>query len=287
MEEKLIRLDMEAPEEAYDVVTGLLTLMVSTGWEELSLENGNTLFRVHCANAGLIQDVRQAVSASVPEVSCSTDSIVAQDWLNSWKEFFTPVPCGKRFVVLPPWLKDTAARDYPGRQAIVIEPKSAFGTGHHVTTALCLAALSDLLDEGRINAGQTFLDLGTGSGVLGLGLCLSGLAGEGWDIDPLSMDNALENRVGNGLEEAQFPLGLGSVDKVAGRRFDVVVANILARPLIEMAPELAACVKPGGVLVLSGILGIQADGVAQAYTACGLGQPARVNSGEWAALVWK
>lgn len=287
MEEQLIRLDIQAPEDAYDMVTGLLTLMVSSGWEEQSLESGETLFRVHCANAGLIQDVRQAVSAQVPEVRCETGTIVTQDWLNSWKEFFTPVLCGKRFVVLPPWLKDKAATDYAGRRPIVIEPRSAFGTGHHETTALCLSALSDLLDEGRLKAGMRFLDLGTGSGVLGLGLCLSGLAGEGLDIDPLSMENALENREGNNLPESQFSLELGSVDKAAGQQFDVVVANILARPLMDMARDITACVNKGGVLVLSGLLVIQADNVAEAYMACGLPEPARVVSGEWCALVWK
>ncbi len=287
MKEQLTRLDIQAPEEAYEEVTGLLALMVSIGWEEQSLPSGDTLFRVHSPNAGLVESVRQAVAAAAPMAELAVEQVEVEDWVNSWKEFFTPVPCGSRFVVLPPWLADAAPRDHPGRTAIVIEPKSAFGTGHHTTTALCLAALSDLLDAGRIGEGQSFLDLGMGSGVLGLGLALSGLAGEGWDIDPLSVDNAVENLAANGVDASRFAPGLGSVEKLAGRRFDVVVANILARPLIEMAPEVAAAVKPGGVLVLSGILDIQAGGVAEAYMARGMGEPEKRISGEWACLVWR
>ncbi len=285
MSEQLIRLDITAPEAAYDTLTGLLTLKVSSGWEEQSLDNGDTLFRVHCENAGLIQDVEQAVQALVPEAECVRDKVVVQDWLTAWKDFFTPVECGTRFVVLPPWLVDKT--DPGSRKAIVIEPKSAFGTGHHATTALCLGVLSDLLDEGRIEKGQRFLDLGTGSGVLGIGLVLSGLAGEGWDIDPIAIDNALENRDLNRIAEKDFAIGTGSIDAVAGRDFDVVVANILARPLMEMARDIVAVKAAGGVLVLSGLLTIQADSVAAAYQACGLGTPERVVSGEWSALVWK
>lgn len=287
MEKKLIRLDIQAPESAYEEITGLLTLMVSTGWEEQSLPSGDTLFRVHCDNAALIHDVEQAVEARVPEAGLERGSIVVQDWLNSWKEYFTPVCCGKRFVVLPPWLQEQGKKDFAGRNLIVIEPRSAFGTGHHATTALCLGVLSDLLDEGAIKPGQTFLDLGTGSGVLGIGLCLSGLKGAGLDIDPLSMDNASENRGINGIAEENFTLDLGSVEKAAGRKFSVVVANILARPLIEMARDVTACLEEGGVLVLSGILAIQADKVAQAYMACGLPEPERTISGEWACLCWR
>ncbi len=287
MKEQLTRLDIQAPEEAYEEVTGLLALMVSTGWEEQSLPSGDTLFRVHCPNADLIESVRQAVSAAVPMAGCQVDHVAVEDWVNSWKEFFTPVPCGSRFVVLPPWLAGSAAADFPGRQAIIIEPKSAFGTGHHTTTALCLTALSDLLDAGLLREGQSFLDLGMGSGVLGLGLALSGLTGEGWDIDPLSLDNTVENLGVNHIDAARFTPGLGSVDKVAGRRFDVVVANILARPLIGMAAEVAAAVRPGGVLVLSGILDIQARGVTEAYMARGLPEPVKRVEGEWACLIWR
>ena len=281
MSEELVRLEITAQEEDYEGITGLLCLKLSSGWEEESLATGETLFRVHCENAGLVDDIEQSVKALYPAASLKRDRVVVEDWVTAWKDFFTPVSCGKRFVVLPPWLAGKGS--FPERTEIVIEPKSAFGTGHHATTALCLSALSDLLDAGVLKSGQTFLDLGTGSGVLGMGLAMSGLTGEGYDIDPLAMDNATENRELNGISAESFKLGLGSMEKVAGKTFDLVVANILAQPLIDMAQDIMACKK--SVLVLSGILSVQAARVAEAYAA--LGSPEEFVQGEWSCLVWK
>ena len=169
---------------------------------------------------------------------------------------------------------------------ILIEPKSAFGTGHHATTALCLRVVSDLLEAGRLQQGQHFLDLGTGSGVLGIGCCKFGLTGEGLDIDPLAVDNAVENRALNAIAPENFTVAEGSIDAVTGKQFDLVLANILARPLTEMAADIVRACRPGGCLVLSGLLEIQADGVTAAYKAQGLPEPRRIIDGEWAALVW-
>ena len=183
---------------------------------------------------------------------------------------------GNRFLVLPPWLADS--NEFPGRDKIVIEPKSAFGTGHHATTALCLTVLSELVESGRVKAGQHFLDLGTGSGVLGIGCCKSGLTGEGYDIDMLAVENAIENRGINGIEG--FEVGLGSIDALEGRTYDLVLANILARPLIELSQRIVWACKPGACLVLSGLLEIQADSVEEAYMAQCLPKPRRVIDGE-------
>ncbi len=284
MAKQLVRLAVVADEESYDIVTGILTLMVSSGWQEESLPSGETRFLVHCENAGLVQDVRQTLEARLPEASFVVDAVEEQDWLEAWKEFFTPVACGERFVVLPPWHEN--APGFEKRTKIVIEPKSAFGTGHHATTALCLQVLSDLLDAGRIRAGQTFLDLGVGSGVLSIGLCKSGLRGCGFDIDPVAIDNALENRAVNGISEADCEIALGSIEKAKGRSFDCVVANILARPLIELAEDIVRVRREGGVLVLSGILTIQADNVEDAYRRVGLPQAKRIDMGEWSVLSW-
>ena len=223
------------------------------------------------------------MSHAAPETHCTLEALEAQDWLSAWRQFFTPVCCGSRFVVLPPWLAESP--DFPGRTPVLIEPKSAFGTGHHATTALCLGVVSDLLDQGRIASGQTFLDLGTGSGVLGIACCKSGLSGLGLDIDPLAVDNALENRELN--QVSGFDAALGGIEAAVGRSFDLVLANILARPLMELAPAVAAARKPDGCLVLSGLLEIQADGVEAAYKAQGLPAARRVIEGEWCALVWE
>ncbi len=282
MAERLIRLDITAAEEDYEGITGLLFMKLSSGWEEQSLPAGETLFRAHCENAEVMDDIEACLGELFPHVEKERSVVEVEDWVTAWKDFFTPVPCGRRFVVLPPWLAFQNA--WPDRKEIVIEPKSAFGTGHHATTALCLEALSDLLDRGAIREGQSFLDLGMGSGVLGMGLALEGLHGLGLDIDPLALDNARENCGLNHLSEDLFKPWPGSVEKVKGEVFDLVVANILAQPLIDMAGDIMALKAEGGALVLSGILTVQADRVAAAYES--LGKPERRESGEWTCLVW-
>ncbi|ATD81277.1 MULTISPECIES: 50S ribosomal protein L11 methyltransferase [Desulfovibrio] len=279
---KIFQLEAIVGEDAYDQALGLLTLEVPFGWEEESLPTGESRFRVHCENADFIRNLCNVFEVRLPGARCAVQSLEEQDWVAAWKQFFTPVPCGRRFVVLPPWLADS--EEFSDRVKVFIEPKSAFGTGHHATTALCLMVLSDLLDAGRLSPGETFLDLGTGSGVLGIACCKSGLRGEGLDIDSLAVENALENRTLNEVEE--FAVGQGSIDAVPGKTYDLVLANILARPLIELAPLIVQACKPGACLVLSGLLEIQADSVEAAYTAQCLPRPRRVLDGEWCALVW-
>ena len=278
------RLEIVVAESDYDCATGLLALEVPFGWEEQSLPTGETRFRVHCEQKDFLERLQLLLKQTVPAAESALSEQEETDWLAAWRQFFTPVCCGNHFVVLPPWLADTP--DFPGRTPILIEPKSAFGTGHHATTALCLRVVSDLLEAGRLQQGQHFLDLGTGSGVLGIGCCKFGLTGEGLDIDTLAVDNALENRALNAIAPESFTVAEGSIGAVAGKQFDLVLANILARPLTEMAADIVRACRPGGCLVLSGLLEIQADGVTAAYKAQGLSEPRRIIDGEWAALVW-
>lgn len=278
------RLEIVVAESDYDCATGLLALEVPFGWEEQSLPTGETRFRVHCEQKDFLERLQQLLKQTVPAAESALSELEETDWLAAWRQFFTPVCCGNHFVVLPPWLADT--QDFPGRTPILIEPKSAFGTGHHATTALCLRVVSDLLEAGRLQQGQHFLDLGTGSGVLGIGCCKFGLTGEGLDIDPLAVDNAVENRALNAIAPEHFTVAEGSIGAVTGKQFDLVLANILARPLTEMAADIVRVCRPGGCLVLSGLLEIQADGVTAAYKAQGLPEPRRIIDGEWAALVW-
>lgn len=292
----LYRLEIVADEADYDRLCGLLALHAPFGWEEESLPTGETRFRIHCEAREHLERLRLLAGGTAPQfgnahnvesagdVRCELTQVEEKDWQAAWRQFFTPVECGPRFTVLPPWLAD--AYNAPSRMPIIIEPKSAFGTGHHATTALCLAILGELLETGRIVPNQTFLDLGTGSGVLGLACARAGLTGEGLDTDPLAVANAVENRGLNRVRDEAFIVASGDVTAVAGRSFDLVLANILARPLMDMAPALRTAVKPGGCLILSGILARQADAVERAYREQGLGAARRVHDGEWCALVW-
>ncbi len=274
----LIRLDIIVPEDDLDRATGLMVRHVSFGWEELSLPTGETCLRVHSDNPALLEGLLQECHALLPSAVVERTPIANQDWTLAWREFFTPVAAGS-FLVLPPWLADTPA---DGRQPILIEPKSAFGTGHHATTVICLQALSGLLDAG-LPAGARVLDLGTGTGVLGIACATRQLRVIGTDIDPVAVANARENIALNRVEACMQAVP-GSTEAVRGQRFDLLLANILAAPLRELAPDIMALLEPGGHLVLSGILGIQADSVAACYAP--LGQPQRLDEGDWAGLVW-
>ncbi|MDR2055135.1 MAG: 50S ribosomal protein L11 methyltransferase [Desulfovibrio sp.] len=268
-----------------ELLSGILALHAPCGWEEQDVSDAETRFRVHSEHAEYVLKARNAVQESMPGVICRLAELEEQDWLIAWRDYFTPVVCG-RFVVLPPWL--TRQRGFSDRTPIVIEPKSAFGTGHHATTALCLRVLSDLLDSGRVRPAQKFLDLGTGSGVLAIACARSGLAGLALDIDQFAVDNALENKRLNKAENFEVLNGglERAAERAAGGRYDVILANILAGPLMEFASAIAGMLAGDGCLVLSGILGNQADKVEAAYRAEGLSGARRVYDGEWVALVW-
>ena len=278
----LIRCDILAAEDVTDFVSGMLAARVSSGWEEQSLPGGKTRFIVHAVDARFLQSLTEELLQMHPSLEFTVSSVKEQDWQQVWREYFMPVPCGEHFLVLPPWREQDALFDC--RIPIVIEPRSAFGTGHHASTVLCLEAISELHQAGRIAAGMRFLDLGTGSGILGIACCRLGLSGIGLDTDPLAIENALENRERNACPE--FDLAVAGLERVAGRHFDLVLANILAGPLRELAPDIMRVLNISGCLVLSGILAFQADEVESRYRRADLGTARRKQSEEWTALIW-
>ena len=277
----LTRIDVDIPEALAETCETFLTDKTPQGWEELR-GDGRVRFRVHLEHVGVAEELLRQLAARFPEAELSRDEVQVENWAMAWKDFFQPVACGQTFEIVPPWLRDDGDAE---RTTIVIEPKMAFGTGHHATTSLCLAEIGRWADAGRIRPGQRFLDLGTGSGILGIGLCMLGLTGIGADIDPQAVACARENMAANGVDG--MALVEGSVDDLdEAERFDCIVANILSGPLISMAPRIAARLAEGGCVVLSGILDEQADAVAEAYARCGLGEPTKRTEGEWAALTW-
>lgn len=272
-------LEIVLPEARYDVVAALLSQEAPFGWEEAETPGGVELI-IRCENGDFLQKLAEEIYRIAPEAAFTYGSFEQKDWLENWKQYFTPVQCGERFLVLPPWLAEQPAGE---RKKVIIDPKSAFGTGHHASTVLCLTALSQLLGQGRLVAGERFLDLGCGSGILGIAAVLCGMHGVGLDIDSLAVENARENAQLN--DAGALQLEEGSVEKVAGQRFDLIMANILAAPLRTMAPAVSMLLRTSGWIILSGILQTQADDVEAAYVACGLRPAFRLAEGEWAALV--
>ena len=278
------------PDHSDDDLAKLLSVLarhVSHGWEEESLPTGEMQCVVYFTHERLSDELWAALAEALPSLRPDRETVEEENWVEAWKEFFTPVPGGSHFLVLAPWMEEE--RKTTERMPVLIEPKTAFGTGHHATTSLCLDALSDLYSRGAIDKNTRFLDLGTGSGILGIGAALLGLSGEGLDIDIAAVDNAIENRELNNIPQQMFPVALGGVEKASGP-YDLVMANILAGPLREMAPNIVAALDKGdgkrGILVLSGILDIQADAVEEAYIHQGLPKAERATRGEWVCLLF-
>lgn len=284
------------PDEA-DRLQAALAVGVSHGWEEQSLPTGEWQCIVHNTSPAAGQELAAKIGALFPAAQLDRNTVEEKNWVEAWKEFFTPVKAGKRFLVLAPWMKEEAAA--ATRTPIIIEPKTAFGTGHHATTALCLGVLSSLADQGLLHPGMRFLDLGCGSGILGIAAATLGLHGDGLDIETAAVENSEENRAGNGVAPEAFKIYRGSLEPADGGcalpgdahgPYDIILANILAGPLRELAPLVNALPGPDGkrpLLVLSGILDLQADAVAEAYTALGFPEPERSAQGEWVALTFR
>ncbi len=177
-----------------------------------------------------------------------------EDWAEGWKEHFHPLRFG-RIIVKPSWRE---VEPEPGHIVVELDPGMAFGTGLHPTTALMLAALQD-----RIKPGMHVLDLGTGSGILAITAAKLGATVLGLDLSEVAVEVALANVAANGLSD-RVMIGLGSIEAVAGERFDMVLANIIARVIIELAVPLAAALKPGTELLASGIIEERAEAVREA-----------------------
>jgi ribosomal protein L11 methyltransferase len=203
-------------------------------------------------------------------------TVADQDWGEAWKKGLAPLSVGRVFV-RPSWIE---APPPPGAVEVILDPGMAFGTGTHPTTSLCLAGLSGLLDA---RPGASALDVGTGSGLLAIAAAKLGARPVvGIDNDPIAVEVARENAARNGVS---IRLSADPLDRLGGT-FDLVLANILANTLVELAPALAARLAPGGVVLLSGILGPQEDEVRAAYLARGLCPVAGGDrrQGEWSLL---
>jgi ribosomal protein L11 methyltransferase len=179
-----------------------------------------------------------------------------QVWERAWLEHFRPMRFGRRLWVCPSEFEPPE----PDAVNVLLDPGLAFGTGTHPTTALCLEWL-----EGLDLADKTVLDYGCGSGILAVAaLKLGALEAVGIDNDPQALTASAENARKNGVEN-RLRLGLpGQAPELPGGA-DVVVANILAGPLVALADDILAKLRPGGALALSGLLAEQADEVRRAY----------------------
>lgn len=224
-----------------------------------------------------------AIRALVPSAAAVTPvvtALTAQDWVTMSQAGLEPIREG-RFVV------HTSAHEVStpaGGRAFLIDAGQAFGTGHHATTSGCLAMLDALAEHAFANV----IDLGTGTGLLAFAAAhlWPDAAVTATDIDPAAIDVTRANAAANALAAPRLIVADGalSADIAADAPYDLVIANILAGPLISMAPEVAAIAAPGAAIVLAGLLETQRAEVVAAFAACGCTLEAVDRRGDWTIL---
>jgi ribosomal protein L11 methyltransferase len=201
-----------------------------------------------------------------------------EDWANAWKDHFYVHRVGARTVIRPPWREYTRQE---GDIVIDLDPGMAFGTGLHPSTQLCLIAL-----EERMRPGMRVLDVGVGSGVLTIAAARHGASLiDALDVEPVAVRATRDNIARNGLA-TPIRVAVGTVEateEFAGR-YDLVVANIIARIIIDLAPALIAACAPGGRLITSGIIVDRADETRAALEAAGLAAIEQHQMGDWVCI---
>lgn len=193
------------------------------------------------------------------EFTLQVEFINQEDWETGWKAYYHPLDIGKNLAICPSW------EDYKtDRKILKLDPGMAFGTGTHETTYLCLEVLDRV-----IKGGERILDVGTGSGILGIGAILLG-SGEvdGVDIDPTAVKVALENAQLNGVSD-KFSIKIGDLSETASGKYDIVVANIVANSVKLLSKDVPALLKDGGLYITSGIISERKTEVADALEAFG------------------
>ena len=226
--------------------------------------------------AMLVEELRRAMEA-YPAVELSARPIFEQDWAVSWREFFGVVETGGRVVVVPSWVEHEPA---PGQLVIRLDPGQAFGTGHHETTRLCLGFLDRL-----VAPGARVLDVGTGSGILAIAAVLLGAAQvDAVDIDPVAAEVAEQNCAANGVS-GQVRVRAGRLEPGdIGEPYDLVVSNISPDANIGLVPVFELAVRPGGDLLLSGVLEQDVARVTAACAAAGFVHRETRLERDWAAI---
>ncbi|MCL5105186.1 MAG: 50S ribosomal protein L11 methyltransferase [Armatimonadetes bacterium] len=231
---------------------------------------------------GRLSNIRERIRR-LPELGLplASDEIslkwVSEDeWADAWKTFFKPIRLSN-IVIKPSWEEFEPEE---GDVVIDIDPGMAFGTGNHPTTQLCIGALRDYIE-----GGDTVLDVGTGSGILAMVAARLGAARVvGLDIDSVAVEAARENVERLGLDRV-IQIDRADSPKAFDGQADVVIANIVPRVIIDMAPDLAAKVAPSGTLIASGIVTERADEVIAALENAGLKMLEQRRDAEWVSLI--
>ena len=271
------------PEEPADDGSAVLSFYVEeTEDGKLLLEDGEKTPEEVCGEMeNVIRELRE-YSDAIGDGTVTIEETEDIDWVNNWKQFFHQFWIDD-VLVIPSWEKPVET-DRESALTFHIDPGTAFGTGAHETTQLCIREIRKYLSENT-----EILDVGTGSGILSiLSLMLGAKSAVGTDLDPCAAPAIAENLEANGVDAERFEVILGNLiddpkvqDEVGYDRYDIVVANILPNVLIPLTPAAVRAVKPGGVFITSGILEGKEESVAEAMKKEGLQIEEITAQGEW------
>lgn len=220
----------------------------------------------------------------IGEGSVAVDETEDIDWINNWKQYFHQFVIDD-LLVIPSW--ETVKPEDRNKKILHIDPGTAFGTGMHETTQLCIRQIKKHLTETT-----QMLDVGTGSGILGIIALMYGAAHiVGTDLDPCTVPAVAENLAANGIDASRFDLILGNIITDAAIRqqvgydcYDIVTANILADVLVPLTPVILPHLKKGGIYITSGIIAEKEQTVRDAVEAAGLTILEVTHQGEWVSV---
>lgn len=234
------------------------------------------------AIAQTLDGVREYMEIGSGEITVSETEDL--DWINNWKQYFHQFTIDDDILVIPSW-EDVEPQD-KNKMILHIDPGTAFGTGMHETTQLCIRQLKKY-----VNAETRLLDVGTGSGILSiLSLMFGAKEALGTDLDPCAIEAVADNLRTNGIDEKKFTLLIGNIindpeiQKQVGDGYDIAAANILAEVLVPLIPVLPAHLKKGGILITSGIIEGKEDLVADTMKANGFEVLDISKQGEWRSV---
>lgn len=237
----------------------------------------------------VLADVRAALAEmqeflDLGECTITESETEDKDWINNWKQYF------KQFyvddiLIIPSW--EEVKPEDRNKMIIHIDPGTAFGTGMHETTQLCIRQLKKYVTKDT-----ELLDVGTGSGILSIiALKLGARHAVGTDLDPCAVPAVEENKEVNGIPVEAFDMMIGNIiddkevqDKVGYEKYDIVTANILADVLVPLTPVIVHQMKPGAVYITSGILDVKEEVVKEAVVAAGLEVVEVTHQGEWVSV---
>ncbi len=237
----------------------------------------------------ILADVKKALDElqeflDLGECTITESETEDKDWINNWKTYF------KQFyvddiLIIPSW--EEVKEEDKDKMIIHIDPGTAFGTGMHETTQLCIRQLKKY-----VTPETELLDVGTGSGILSIiALKLGAKHAVGTDLDPCAVPAVEENKEANGIPAEAFDMMIGNIiddktvqDTVGYEKYDIVTANILADVLVPLTPVIVHQMKPGGLYITSGILDVKEEVVKEAVTAAGLEIMEVTHQGEWVSV---